>query len=288
MRVEADREGMMEAERKEAGNGEGTRIHPTAIVEEGARVGAGTEIGAYAFVGAGVVLGENCRLHHHATVEGNTELGNGCEVFSYACVGMKTQDLKYRGGSPGLRVGSGNVFREFSTIHAATADGEFTVIGDDGLFLAYSHVAHDCVVGNRVILSNGATLAGHVRVEDFAIIGGLSGVHQFCRIGTRAMVGGCAKVEKDIPPFFMADGHPAAIHGVNTVGLQRAGFSEEAIGRIKQAYRILYRSGLNRSQALERLAADASAEAPEVRTLLDFAEGSQRGMAPGVRRSVED
>jgi UDP-N-acetylglucosamine acyltransferase len=259
------------------------RIHPTAIIEEGARLGPDVVVGAYAYVGPEVTLGAGTRLHHHATVEGFTILGERCEVFPYACVGLKTQDLKYAGGRPGLRVGNRNTFREFCTVHAATADGDFTVIGDDCLFLAYTHVAHDCEVGNRVIMSNNATLAGHVRVEDFVIIGGLSGVHQFCRIGTRAMIGGCAKVEKDIPPFLICDGHPAAVHGVNLIGLQRAGFTEGQVGLIKQGYRVLFREGLNRTQALERLKAHPQSDSPEIRAFLDFAEKSQRGFAPGAR-----
>lgn len=261
------------------------QIHPTAVVEEGAQLGAGVIIGAYAYVGGEVVLGDNCHLHHHATVEGWSTLGKNCELFPYSCVGTRTQDLKYRGGRPGLKVGDDNTFREFCTVHAATADGDFTVIGHGGLFLAYTHVAHDCIVGDKVILSNAATLAGHVQLEDFVIIGGLSGVHQFCRIGTRAMIGGCAKVEKDIPPFFMCDGHPAAVHGVNTVGLQRAGFAEESIARIKQAHRILYRSGLNRSQAMEKLAEHPEATTPELQTILVFAQNSDRGLASGIRKS---
>lgn len=264
--------------------GQPPRVHPTAVVEEGARLGPGTVIGAYGYVGAEVTVGPGCNLHHHATVEGYTILGRGCEIFPYACVGLRSQDLKYRGGRPGLRAGNGNIFREFCTIHAATSDGEYTVIGDDCLFLAYSHVAHDCHVGNGVIMSNNATLAGHVRVDDFAIIGGLSGVHQFCQIGTRAMVGGCSKVEKDVPPYLIGDGHPATIHGVNIIGLQRAGFDEETIALVKQAYRILYRDGLNRSQALEKLANHPRAESMEIRALLNFAEKSQRGFAPAAQR----
>src|SRR5690625_1729745 len=164
-----------------------SKIDPRAIVEEGAKIGNGCIIGAYAFVGSEVTLGDGCHLHHHATVEGFTTLGKNCEVFPYACVGLKTQDLKYQGGKPGLKVGDKNIFREFCTIHTATNDGDFTIIGDQSYFLAYSHVAHDCIVGNRVIMSNNATLAGHVEVGDFAILGGMAGVHQFCRVGTRAM-----------------------------------------------------------------------------------------------------
>lgn len=263
-------------------------IHPTAIVEEGASIGPGTVIGPYAFVGAEVSLGAGCKLHHHATVEGFTTLGHDCEVFPYACVGLKSQDLKYRGGRPGLQVGHSNVFREFCTIHAATLDGTFTVVGDRNHFLAYCHVAHDCQVGSGVIMSNNATLAGHVWVEDHAIVGGLSGVHQFCRVGTRAMIGGCSKVEKDIPPFLIGDGQPAAIRGVNTIGLQRAKFSEERTALIKAAYRLLYRDRLNRTQALEKLAAHPQANAPEIQAFLDFAAKSERGFAPGPRRGEEE
>lgn len=258
-------------------------IHPTAVVEKGARIGGGTTIGAYAYVGPEVSLGPGCMLHHHATVEGFTVLGAKCEVFPYACVGLKSQDLKYRGGRPGLRVGEGNVFREFCTVHAATNDGEFTVIGDGNYFLAYSHVAHDCRIGNRVIMSNNATLAGHVWVDDFVIVGGMSGVHQFCRLGARAMIGGCSKVEKDVPPFLIGDGQPALIRGLNIVGLQRASFTGEQIARIKAAYKALYREGLNRTQALKKLEAHPEADSPEIRAFLDFGAKSERGFAPGPR-----
>lgn len=256
------------------------RIHPTAVVEEGARLGAGVTVGAYAYVGAEVVLGPDCRLHHHATVDGFSVLGRECEVFPYACVGLKSQDLKHRGGRPGLRVGSGNVFREFCTIHAATSDGEFTVIGNRCHFLAYSHVAHDCQVGDGVMMSNNATLAGHVRVDDHAIIGGLTGIHQFCQVGTRAMVGGCSKLVKDVPPFLIADGNPAFVRGINLVGLQRAGYPEETIALIKQIYRLIYRKGMNRSQALKELATHPQSDSDEVRAFLNFAEKSERGFTP--------
>lgn len=263
------------------------RIHPTAIVEDGAVIGPGSVIGPYAFVGCDVTLGADSLLHHHATVEGFTTLGKNCEVFPYACIGLKSQDLKYRGGQPGLRVGDRNVFREFCTVHAATSDGEFTTVGDNSYFLAYSHVAHDCQIGNGVIMSNNATLAGHVWVEDHVIIGGMTGVHQFCRIGSRAMIGGCSKVEKDVPPFLIADGQPALIRGVNVIGLQRNAFPEERIALIKFAYRLLYRDGLNRAQALEKLAAHPQATTPELRAFLDFAAKSERGFTAGPRHGEE-
>jgi UDP-N-acetylglucosamine acyltransferase len=257
------------------------KIHPTAIVENPAGIAEGVEVGAYAFVGAEVRLGEGTKIHHHATVEGNTVLGARCEVFPYACIGGKTQDLKYKGGNPGVRVGDGNVFREFVSVHAATNDGEYTVIGSDNLFLAYTHVAHDCVLGNRIIMSNYAGLAGHVQVEDHVVIAGYGGVHQFCRVGMHAMVGACAKVVQDVPPFVIIDGAPATVRTINKVGLERSGYTPEQMNNIRQLFRLLYRDGLNRTQALERLASHPAASSAEFRHVLEFARKSERGLAPG-------
>jgi len=255
-------------------------IHPTAIVEPGAQLGANVTIGAYAFVGAGVTLGDGTRLHHHACVEGNTVLGADCEVFPYACIGGKTQDLKYKGGNPGVRIGPRNVFREYVSVHAATNDGDCTVLGADNTILAYSHVAHDCVLGNRIVMSNYAGLAGHVIVEDAVVIGAFGGVHQFCRLGAFSLLSAKAKLVQDLPPFCIADGLPAEVRAINKVGLERNGFSAEQIERVKQIHRILYRDGLNRSQALEKLAADAQAGTPEFQRMLTFAQQSERGLAP--------
>lgn len=259
----------------------GARIHPTAIIESGAELGAEVEVGAYAFVGARVQLGAGSRIHHHATVDGRTTLGPGCELFPYACVGLKTQDLKFQGGVPGLRVGARNVFREFVTVHTATGDGDCTVIGDDNHFLAYTHIAHDCVVGSHVVTSNHAAFAGHVQVGDHVVVGGFAGVHQFCRIGAHAMVGGWSKLVQDVPPFLIADGNPAVIRGFNRIGLERAGFSAEQIERVKTIHRLLYRAGLNRSQALEQLAARPDATSAELGALLAFARASERGFCAG-------
>lgn len=258
-----------------------SRIHPTAIVEAGAQLGADVEIGAYAFVGAAVTLGANCRLHHHASVEGNTVLGAGCEIFPYACIGGKTQDLKYKGGNPGLRIGDRNVFREYVTIHCATNDGEFTRVGSDNVLLANCHVAHDCVLGDHIVMSNGAVLAGHVIVEDHVVIGGYGGIHQFCRLGAFAMLSATAKLVHDLPPFFIADGTPAEVRAINKVGLERNGFTSEQLDRVKQIHRTLYRDGLNRSQALEKLAAHPQAASAEFQRVLTFAKASERGLAPG-------
>lgn len=257
-------------------------IHPTAIVERGAQLGEGVEIGAYAFVGSTVVLGAGTRLHHHATVEGNTVLGEACEIFPFACLGGKTQDLKYKGGNPGVRIGERNVFREYVSVHAATFDGDFTRIGSDNTILAYSHVAHDCVVGNKVIMSNYAGLAGHVVVEDHVVIGAYGGVHQFCRLGAHAMLSACSKLVHDLPPYLIADGGPATVRAYNKVGLERLGFTAEQLDRVKQLFRILYRDGLNRTQAAEKLAADPQAGSEEFQRILEFAKVSTRGFAPGV------
>jgi UDP-N-acetylglucosamine acyltransferase len=258
-----------------------TTIHATAVVESGAELGERVVIGPFAYVGPTVRLGDGCRLHHHASVEGLTTLGPDCEVFPYACLGGKTQDLKFTGGTPGVRIGARNVFREYCTVHAATFDGDHTVIGDDNTLLAYTHIAHDCVLGDHIVMSNSIAVAGHVHIEDHVTIGGMAGIHQFCRIGAYAMISAYAKVVQDVAPYFIADGQPAVIRAVNKVGLERKGFTREQLERIKTLYRVLFREGLNRTQALERLAAHAEVESPEFQRLLAFARGSERGLAPG-------
>jgi len=259
-----------------------TRIHPSACVETGAELGLDVEIGPFAYVGAKVRLGDGTRLHHHATVEGYTSLGAGNEVFPYACLGGKTQDLKYRGGNPGLRIGDRNVFREYVSVHMGTNDGEFTIVGSDNNLLAYTHVAHDCILGDRIIASNYAGLAGHVVIGNHVVIGGFGGIHQFCRIGDYAMVGGAAKVVQDVPPYMIADGGPAVARAYNKVGLERAGFDAARLERVKVIFRTLYREGLNRSQALEKLNAHPEASSAEFRCFLEFAAKSERGMIPGA------
>ncbi|RFC51619.1 MAG: UDP-N-acetylglucosamine acyltransferase [Verrucomicrobia bacterium] len=257
-------------------------IHPTAVVEPGAQLGSGVEIGALAYVGAGVVLGAGTKLHHHASVEGFTTLGAKCEVYPYACIGGKTQDLKYQGGRPGLRAGDRNVFREFVTVNAATHDGEYTTLGSDNTVLAYAHIAHDCVLGSHIVMSNAISMAGHVTVEDHVVIGGAAGIHQFCRIGAYAMLSAMAKLVQDLPPYFIADGTPAEVRAFNKVGLERSGHTAEQLERVKQIYRILYRDGLNRSQALEKLAAHEHAATAEFQRVITFAKTSERGLTPGA------
>ncbi len=255
-------------------------IHPTAIIEPAAELGRDVEVGPYAYVGGHTVIGDGTRLHHHASVEGHTTLGKNCEVFPYACIGGKSQDLKFKGGSPGVRVGDRNVFREYVTIHAATTDGAMTTVGSDNMILAYCHIAHDCVFGSHIIMSNYAGLAGHVTVEDHAVLGAYAGIHQFSRIGAYSMLAADAKLRHDMPPFFMADGSPVVVRTVNKIGLERNGFTPEQIDRVKQIFRILYREGLNRTQALEKLRVHPEAASAEFRHMLAFAEKSQRGLAP--------
>ena len=258
-----------------------SQIHPTAIIEAGVQLGADVEIGPFAYIGGTAKIGDGTRIHHHASVEGNTELGKNCEVFPYASIGAKTQDLKFKGGNPGTRIGDRNVFREYVSVHAATNDGEFTVIGNDNTILAYSHIAHDCVLGSHIVMSNAISVAGHVHIEDHVTVGGVAGIHQFCRIGAYAMVSAYAKVVQDVAPFFIADGQPAVIRSLNKVGLERKGFTSEQLDRVKQIYRILFRDGLNRTQALEKLQQHPQVSSEEIQRVLAFAAKSERGLAPG-------
>ncbi len=255
------------------------RIHPTAVVDKGAELDDEVEVGAYAWIGPSVRLGRGTVVAHHATVDGNTRMGEGNEIHPYAFVGGKTHDLKYSGGAPGLVVGHRNVFREYATVHCATSEGDDTVLGDDNLILAYSHIAHDCRIGNRLIMSSHAALGGHVKIGDRVNLAWNSGVHQFCRIGDHAMVGADSKVVQDVPPFFIVDGNPAMVRTINKVGLERAGFSPSELALVRRIFKIFYRDGLNRSQALERLRASADAEHPLAMAMAAFVEASERGVS---------
>ena len=254
-----------------------TTIHPTAIVSAKAQIGAGCSIGPYCVVGAEVVLGARCVLHSHVVIDGNTVLGEGNDIYPFATIGLKTQDLKWKGGTTCTRIGDFNTIREHVTIHSATGDGECTTVGSRNNLLAGSHVAHNVVMGNHVIMSNIGTLAGHVIVEDYAVIGGLAAIHQFCRIGKMSIIGGCSKVVQDVPPFMMADGNPATTRTINKVGMMRNGVSEEAQNALKQAYKILFRSGLTIPNALTKMEAELP-QLPEVQHLIAFARASERGL----------
>lgn len=253
------------------------QIHPTAIVDPGAQIGEGTVVGPYCMIGAHVAISENCWLQHHVTISGPSKICNSNQFYAYTSIGQQSQDLKYAGEPTHLEIGEGNTFREFCTVNRSTAPGSYTRIGSHGNFLAYSHVAHDCVVGDHVIFSNNGTLAGHVTVGDYAVIGGLTAIHQFCRIGKHAITGGCSKIVQDVPPFMIADGNPAEVRSINKVGMERHGFSAESLRAIKEAYRLIYRSKLNVAQATEQIRT-ALPQTPEIADLLEALANSQRGI----------
>lgn len=254
-----------------------TRIHPTALVDPGAELGAGVTVGPYCIIEAGVVLGDDCWLQHHVTVCGPTRIGARNRFHAYCSIGQQTQDLKYRGEPTGLEIGDENNFREFCTVNRSTGAENKTRVGNCGNFLAYSHIGHDCQVGNAVIFSNNGTLAGHVQVGNYAVIGGLTAVHQFCRIGNYAITGGCSKIVQDVPPFMIADGNPAKIRGINLVGLERNGFSVESVKAIKEAFRLIYRAKYNTGQAVAAIR-EQLPSMPEIEEILRFIEASDRGI----------
>lgn len=258
-------------------------IDPNANVAPGAKIGAGSVIGPHAVIGENVQIGRRCRVGASAVVDGWTEIGDDTTIFPCASIGLIPQDLKFQGERSRLVVGQRNVFREFVTVHRGTeGGGGLTRIGDDNLFMAYAHIAHDCTVGNHVIFGNGATLGGHVSVEDYATISALSGVHQFCRVGLHAFVGGFSVVTRDAVPYARTVGNRCRVYGVNTIGLVRRGFSPETIAKLKRTYRYLLQSKLNTSQALARIDKDKSLSCAEVEYLVKFIRTSQRGV--GLRR----
>src|ERR1700716_3237776 len=252
------------------------RIHPTAIVDHGAQIGAGSEVGPYCVIGPDVTLGEHCWLQHHVTLFGPMRAGGRNKFYAYCSIGQQTQDLKYKGEPTYLEIGDQNTFREFVTVNRSTTSDGKTRIGNRGNFLAYSHIGHDCTVGNEVVFSNNGTLAGHVQVGDHAIMGGLTAVHQFCRIGRYAITGGCSKIVQDIPPFMIADGNPAKVRGINLVGLERNGFPAESVKWIKEAYRLMYRSKYNTRQSIEAIRKELPPN-EEINQIVEFIEKTERG-----------
>ncbi len=253
-------------------------VHPTAVVHPRAELGDDSEIGPYCVLGEHVRLGRGCKLHSHIVIDGHTTLGDGNEIFPFASLGLKTQDLKWKGGLTRTVIGDHNTFREYVTIHSATSDGEATTVGSHNHILAYCHLAHNVTLGNHIIMSNVATLAGHVTVADHAVIGGLAAVHQFCRIGQMAIIGGCSKVVQDVPPFMLADGNPAETRTINKVGLERNGVSEAAQTALKQAYKILFRDGLTLTNGLARIEAELPC-GPEILHLVEFIRSTERGIS---------
>jgi UDP-N-acetylglucosamine acyltransferase len=253
------------------------QIHPTAIVDPGAQIDEGTIVGPYCVVGADVVTGPDCWLQHHVTLCGPMKAGAKNKFYAYCSIGQQTQDLKYRGEPTYLEIGNENTFREFVTVNRSSLSSGKTRVGNGGNFLAYSHIGHDCTVGDGVVFSNNGTLAGHVRVDDNAVMGGLTAVHQFCRIGRFAITGGCSKIVQDVPPFMIADGNPAVVRGINLVGLERKGFAVETVKAIKEAFRLIYRSKYNTRQALEAIARELPPN-EAITQIVEFIQGSERGI----------
>ncbi len=253
-------------------------IHATAIVDPQAQLDEGVEIGPYSVIGANVRIGRGTKVGAHCVFEGFTTIGEECQFFTGAVIGSIPQDLKYQGEKSELIIGDRNRIREYVTINPGTKGGVGkTVIGSDCLLMAYAHVAHDCQVGSRVVIANSAALAGHIEVEDGAVVGGLVGIHQFVRVGTLAIIGGCSRVNQDVPPYSTCVGYPAAVFGLNSEGLRRAGVSTETKDALHKAFRLLFNSGLSMSHAIERVAQEVP-PGPEVQHLLDFIRQSKRGV----------
>jgi UDP-N-acetylglucosamine acyltransferase len=254
-------------------------IHPTAIIDPKAEIGEGVEIGPYSVIEKGVSIGEGTRIGPHVVIREGTHIGKRCQIFQFASIGEAPQAVAYRGEKTSLFIGDQNMIREFVTLHRGTVKGGGkTVLGNENFIMAYSHVAHDCQIGNQVVMANGATLAGHILIEDHAIIGGLSAIHQFCRIGAHAIISGLTGVSQDVPPYMMAAGSRAKLFGLNTVGLKRAQFSEETLKALKKAYRIIFRSSLTLEKAMKRVVEDEISQTPEVQHFLQFIQCSKRGI----------
>jgi UDP-N-acetylglucosamine acyltransferase len=254
-------------------------IHPTAIIDSKADIGGGVEIGPYCVFEKGVSIGEGTKIGPHVVIREGTQIGKQCQISQFASIGEAPQFSGYKGEKTFLQIGDRNIIREFVTLHRGTVKGGGrTVIGNENFIMAYSHVAHDCQIGNQVVMANGATLAGHILIEDFAIIGGLSAIHQFCRVGAYAIIGGLTGILLDIPPYTKAQGDRAKLFGLNTVGLKRANFSEETLKALKKAYRIIFRSGLTLEKAMKQVGEDEIFQTPEVQHFLQFIQCSKRGI----------
>jgi len=253
-------------------------VHQSAIIDPTAELGEGVVIGPYSIVGPGVRIGARTRVGSHVLIERDTDIGEDCVIAKGAVLGSDPQDLKYRGEPTRLVIGNRTTIREFATLNRGTLERGYTSVGDDCLLMTYVHVAHDCSIGNRVIVSNSVNMGGHVSIGDWATVGGGTQIHQFVRIGSHAFVGGASAVRKDVPPYVKAAGSPLELYGLNSVGLQRRGFSEEVRRELKRAYRLFFASTYNTTQALERAREELRA-IPEIESFLAFFEASQRGVA---------
>ena len=254
-------------------------IHPTAIIHSGARLGAGVSVGPYSIIGEHVEIGDNTRIGPHVVISGHTRIGCDNRIFQFSSIGEIPQDKKYAGEPTRLEIGDRNTIREYCTLNLGTAqDAGVTRVGDDNWIMAYVHIAHDCQVGNKTIFANNAQLAGHVHVGDWAIFGGYTGVHQFCRVGAHTMTAVGTVILQDVPPYVMAAGNSATPYGINAEGLKRRGFSPDALMVLKRAYRTLYKSGLMLDEAKAKLEEDAKTHPAEIQPILDFLAASKRGI----------
>jgi UDP-N-acetylglucosamine acyltransferase len=253
------------------------KIHPTALVSKKAKIDTDVEIGPYTTIGEKVKIAKGVSIGSFCVIDNNTTIGAGCKIFPGAVIGTIPQDLKYDGAPSSVIIGENNIIREYVTINLSTMEGSSTVVGHNNLIMAYSHVAHECAIGNHCIIANGGTLAGHVTLEDRVVIGGLTAIHQFVRLGTMSIVGGCSKVVTDIPPYSTCDGHPAKFYGLNLIGLKRAGVSLQSIHNLKTAYKIFFQSGLNKKHALEEIKKTIT-PSREIDHVIEFIESSQRGL----------
>ncbi|MFH1692290.1 MAG: acyl-ACP--UDP-N-acetylglucosamine O-acyltransferase [Candidatus Omnitrophota bacterium] len=253
------------------------KVHPTAIVSKNACLESDVEVGPYAIIGDRVKIAKGVKIGSFCVIENDTTIGAGCKIFTGAAIGSIPQDLKYCGQKSFVEIGENNVIREYVTINLSTTEGGKTIIGNNNLIMAYSHVAHDCIVGNGCVIANSGTLAGHVKLEDKVVIGGLVAVHQFVRLGKMSIIGGCSKVVTDIPPFSTCDGHPAKFYGLNIVGLKRAGVSSDRMRQLRAAFKIFFQLGLNKKNAIERIKKEIEPSS-EINHLLDFLSSSERGL----------
>ncbi len=253
-------------------------IHPTAIVSPGANIAEGVNIGAYSIIGDDVTIGEGTWIGPHVVVDPHVTIGPECRVFQFAAIGAIPQDLKFGGEKSYVKIGGNVTIREFVTIHRGTKPGGgITEVGERSLLMAYTHIAHDCCIGKMVVLANNTTLAGHIQIGDHAVVGGLVAIHQFVRVGDHAFIGGKSAVVKDVPPYVIAAGDRAILHGLNRVGLKRYGFSDQTLSALKKTYRILFRYGLTLNEAIERVHAEVEM-VPEVETFIGFIQASSRGV----------
>lgn len=260
------------------------QIHPSAIVSKKAELARDVEIGPYSIIGDSVRVGSQTKIGSHCVIEGNTRIGSNCEIFTGVIIGSRPQDLKYKGQKSFLEIGDNNIIREYCTFNPSTEEGGRTVVGNNNLFMAYSHIAHDCVVGNNCVIANNGTLAGHVTIEDKAVVGGMVAIHQFVRVGTLSIIGGCSKVVQDIVPYSTCDGHPARVYGLNLVGLRRHKVPKDSIEELHRAFKILFNLGLSIKHALENIEKELK-QTQEVLYLVNFIRNSQRGVVGSCRKT---